>query len=321
MCDTDCNYVQVDVDASIDSASIDNAETPNTSKKDVILKKGSIIQTNDKTLGFVKVDFIIPQNETDITAIINLIKGKNTESQNVESQEPQNKLDIILMNSDPEETKTIDYVSDISCVFNQPITLLELAQETLKFFTFRRKDRLLKKISPYDNEEFFYGFTTSLGLYHSDFYNYDCVFNVPRLRDLPSSLYYQAGDYSDPLFAFGNIDLSDCYNKKEYGAVGDLMCGYASDHEKGPRFVRWFYCGQAFYNLWLLIMFGPQYYIFKGADKKEIIDRLYDDNLSNPHLYQAYAHVIYYNEPIPESYQLGNLGDLISDNLLRSITF
>jgi len=346
-----CDDVQVDDPTIVENfTTVESPIDKNVTelfKKDFILKKGSIVSTNDKTLGYVKEDFLIPQNKVDTSVLINMIKGKNIESQNTEMQNEEspveespvegfpvegfpvegldkNKLDIILMGSaEPEGTnleKTIDYSTDISYVFNQPITLLELAQESMKFFTFRRKDRLLKKISPYDNEEFFYGFTTSFGLYHSDFYNYDSVFNVSRLHNLPSSLYYQAGDYSDPLFSFGNIELSDCYNKKEYGAVGDLMCGYASDHEKGPRFVRWFYCGQAFYNLWLLIMFGQQYYIFKGADKKEIIDRLYDDNLPNPHLYQAYALVIYYNETIPDDYQLGNLGDLISDNLLRLIT-
>lgn len=339
MCDNECNYIQTDPDQINLIVEM--------SLKDVIIKQGSIVCTNNKTLGYVKEDYLVPQKKIDVNEFSNLLKDKiekdesteNGESittaesiDSIETKNP-NMVDIIVFNTD--EVQSVDHTTNILYVFNKTpegcnsnysfevksiFSLLELAQETMKFFTFRKKDRLLKRISNYDNEEFFYGFTTSAGLYHSDFCNYKSVYNMPRLTNLPSSLYYQAGDYGDPMLAQGCIEITDCYNKKEHGAVGDLMCGYASDHEKGPRFIRWFYCGQAFYNMWLLFMFSHEYYIFKGASKKEIIDRLYDDSLPNPHLYQAYAHVIYYNEPIPDEYELGNLAELITDNLIQLIT-
>lgn len=292
-----------------------------------IIKKGYIICTNDKILGYAKDDFTIPKKDGK-EELINMLKGiaskKSNDSTTIESidsaAEESAGLEIILMASpDPENPiiSKVNYETEILQVFKFPVTLLNLAQESLKFFSFRRKDRLLKRISPYDNEEFFYGFTTSFGLFHNEFNDFDSVFNISRTLNLPSSLYYQAGDYADTLFESGHLDLTECYNRKEYGQIGDLMCGYAIPHEKGARFIRWFYCGQSFYNLWLLIMFGPQYYIFRGHEKKEILDKLYDDKLDNPHLYQAYAHVIFYEEPIPDEYNLDcNFGELISQNLM-----
>ena len=322
-----------------DAENIGVENTDETSEiKKYTIKKGYIICTNDKILGYAKEDFTIPQKDDKEEFIkqlknINLKVDSDSKASSGTVQERPDESsqtcpdagsgcnpEMILMASpDPDNpiVAKVNYETEILYVFKFPVSLLNLAQESLKFFTFRRKDRLLKRISPYDNEEFFYGFTTSFGLSHNEFSDYDSVFNLSRTKNFPSSLYYQAGDYSDTLFAYGQFELTECYNRKEYGQVGDLMCGYAVPHEKGPRFIRWFYCGKQFYNLWLLIMFGAEYYVFKGYGKKEILDMLYDSELQNPHMYQAYALVLYYSEHIPDEYGLASdFEDLISQNLM-----
>ncbi len=146
--------------------------------------------------------------------------------------------------------------------------------EKNKYLTFRRVDRLIKKTSWYDQEEYYYGFTKA-DILHAEFYDYPLVYN--NRPPIPSGLYYQNGDYSDPVFEDGVLIFGEeTYNHKKPGKEGDIMCGLASNTEQGPRYTQWFYCGMPFYYFWLLIQFGRDYYVFKGMTDEQIMKRLYD---------------------------------------------
>lgn len=192
----------------------------------------------------------------------------------------------------------------------QPVDdlLLASARDRLSLLTFRRKNKLQTR-QGWHNEEFFFGFTKNQNMLHADF-------------RWPPSLYYQAGDYCNLKLEDGVFEFEDnTINQKISGKVGDFMCGIAGSCEQGARYYKWFYCGtgeqqktRPFYNLYLLIQYGADYYIFRGRTKKQILDMLYCSE--KKHLYQAYALVIYYKEPIPAEYGLPDLEEKIKTGLL-----
>lgn len=183
--------------------------------------------------------------------------------------------------------------------------LLNSAKLKMSYLTFRRKHLILTKKSAYENGEFFYGFTIAQYMRHFD-------------NRLPSKLYYQAGDYCELLIEDGSLEFDEAVNRKERGQFYDFMCGIAVYNERGDRYVKWFYCGNdkccPFYNLYLLIMFGSDWYIFKGMSQERILDMLYCPE--KEHLYQAYALTVYYKQPIPDEWGLDDYAEKIKRDLI-----
>ena len=311
---------------------------------DTILKKGTYIVTFKDKIGTLLEDYTLPQinqeeevEETPEEAVEETVEEtpEETVEETVEEtpeetvEVPDDPAHIFAIKLSDDSEINVNYIRDVRYVVpiykDEHDTLRQIAVEKLKYLTFRRIDRIIKKTSSYDDEEFYYGFTKSFGLFHVEFLDYPLAYNSSRVFGLPHSLYYQCGDYTDNYFAEGEFELHESnYNHKKPGESNDLMCGHATHSNQGPRYVSWFYSSEAFYKLWLLIMFGEesedQWYIFRGAKQEEILDMLYDPKSDNPHLYQAYALVIYYNQPIPEEYKLDpGFADDIKNNLLSII--
>lgn len=198
--------------------------------------------------------------------------------------------------------------------------LLKAARAQFGHFTIRRKNMLLKR-NGYNGEEFFYGHTT---VKHDNTLHMESI-QMNYMENFGSSLYYQAGDYSHLALHDGQIQFTETFNQKIHKSERDFMMGLARQSERGDRYYKWCYCGtgpqqrtRPLYNLYLLIMYGKDYYVFRGKSNQQILDELYCNDPNDPnngHVYQAYAQVLVFNGKIPEDWNLGDLEEKIKTNL------
>ena len=260
-------------------------------------------------MNLLQIGFIIQLDDQ-----IGTITSTNVDKFTVKNNETENEYiedDLPLM--------------DILSHVPQESPILTVAKAKFNHFFVRRKSKLHFKIG-FNNQQFFYGFAESTKMLHFE----KAELNHPMI--LQSSLYYQAGDYSNLLLHQGKIEFGETYNRSSNGDVGDFMIGLACKHDKGPRFYKWCYGSKKtyrpLYNLYLLLKFGSDYYIFRGKTKEEIMQCLLSNEtipsegeVVNPHIYQAFAHVLYYNEDIPESYGLPSLKEKILTNLTNRLFY
>lgn len=198
--------------------------------------------------------------------------------------------------------------------------LLKAAQSQFGHFTIRRKNILLKR-NGYNGEEFFYGHTT---VKHDNTLHTESI-QTNFLDNFETSLYYQAGDYAHLALHDGRIEFTETFNQKVHKNDRDLMIGLARQSERGDRYFKWCYCGtgplqrnRPLYNLYLLIMYGRDYYVFRGKTNQQILDDLYNNDPDDPntgHVYKAYAQVLVFDEKVPVEWGLGDLEQKIKDNL------
>jgi len=201
-----------------------------------------------------------------------------------------------------------------------PTLLLKAAQSQFGHFTIRRKNMLLKR-NGYNGEEFFYGHTT---VKHDNTLHMESI-RPNYLDNFEGSLYYQAGDYSHLALHDGRIEFTETFNQKKHGNERDFMMGLARQSERGDRYFKWCYCGtgslqrnRPLYNLYLLIMYGRDYYVFRNKTNQQILDGLYNNDVDDPntgYVFAAYAQVLVFNEKIPDEWNLGDLEQKIKANL------
>lgn len=205
------------------------------------------------------------------------------------------------------------------------VMLLKAAQAQFGHFTIRRKNILLKR-NGFDGEEFFYGHST---VKHDNTMHSEHI-QMNYLDNFDGTLYYQAGDYSHLALYDGRIQFTETFNQKVHLNERDFMMGLAKQSDRGDRYYKWCYCGTGYlqrnrplYNLYLLIMFGQDYYVFRGKTKKQILDELECQDKDDPNygnVYKVYAQVLVFDEKVPEEWNMGDLDKKIKDNLSWALT-
>ena len=200
--------------------------------------------------------------------------------------------------------------------------LLKGLKADMEHLVFRIQGSTSTKMG-YNNLPFFYGFTGKENLMHLE----QVTPNHPEIY--PTVLYYQAGSYSILRLSEGKFEFKEEIQNRMHSCPNAIQAGVVVYNDGKPRYHKWIYTGQyphcPLYYLYMLIVFGIDYYVIRGMTKEQIISRLYckqdskdprDIRLSesDKHLYQAYAHVVYYDEDIPESYKLPDLKQKIIDN-------
>lgn len=189
--------------------------------------------------------------------------------------------------------------------------ILKGLRATMDQYSFRIQGTYIERAG-FSGNPFFFGFTGKADMYHLE------VKTVNHPEILPTVVYYQAGNYADLKLNDGSFEFGDIYDKQHSLPTGTYMMGLIGYRADKPRFIKWTYAKDQLYKLYILIMYGDSYYMFYGMSKQQIIDSLEvkDSNLkmrdiTNPHYYQAFAHVCYYNEDIPASYGLDGLKEKI----------
>ena len=176
-------------------------------------------------------------------------------------------------------------------------------------FTFRIQGTYITQIG-FSGNPFFYGFTGKTDMHHLE----TQTLHHPEIH--PTVIYYQAGNYADLMLENGKFEFDHIYDRQSNESYpnGTHMMGLVRYRDNKPRYAVWTYAG-ALYKLYILIMFGHTYYMFHGMSKKQIIDTLEIKDaklgIKNPHYYQAFAHVCYYDEDIPQEYGLNDLKEKI----------
>jgi hypothetical protein len=186
--------------------------------------------------------------------------------------------------------------------------LLKGFRSTLEQYTFRKVGTHSTRIG-FSGAPFFFGFTGKNDMYHMEVK----TLNHPEIH--PTVIYYQAGNYSDLMLDQGIFEFDEIYDRQISYPIGTYMMGIVQYNDGRPKYAKWSYAHDGLYLLYILIMFGESYYIFKGMTKQQIIDLLEARDpklgLKNKHYYQAYALVCYYGDDIPPEYDLDGLKEKI----------
>jgi hypothetical protein len=185
--------------------------------------------------------------------------------------------------------------------------ILKGLRATLDRFTFRIQGTTIIK-EGFSGSPFFFGFTGKADMHHLEIKTN----NHPEVH--PTVIYYQAGNYANLMLKDGKMEFGEIYDRQGEYPNGTYMMGLVSYRDQKPRFAKWTYVGPL-YLLYILIVYGSTYYMFHGMTKEQIIDSLEIRDrklgIDNPHYYQAFARVCYYNENIPEEYKLEGLKEKI----------
>lgn len=185
--------------------------------------------------------------------------------------------------------------------------ILKGLRATLDQYSFRVQGTLSTRPG-YSGEPFFFGFTGKADMYHQEI----ATLNHPEVY--PTVIYYQAGNYADLLLEDGIFEFGDIYDRKKNFAIGTFIMGIIQRNDNKIKFSKWIYANDQLYRLYILIMYGDTYYMFRGMSKQDIINSLEMKNKSetkNVHYYQAFALVCYYGDDIPPEYDLVGLKEKI----------
>lgn len=165
---------------------------------------------------------------------------------------------------------------------------LKMARAKFKHFTIRRAKFVYEKIG-YNNNTFFYGYTTANRLMNLEYSNPN------HIRVYDDSLYFQAGNCCKLRLSEGLIEFEDdIYNELIKIPRGGIMLGIPKIGDRGQKYDKWCYVGngrkKGLYYLYLIMTYGLEHNAFRNMKKEQIMTLLENDTN------RAYVSTLIYKE-------------------------